>query len=91
MIYFSPCSVATLTQLLSNLCSETSNSWNDFLQMDFHFVLGIHNSIIKRKEEEAKRQKDEESKYKTSAPSMPSMSSIKSQIPKPPSIPSIRR
>jgi len=76
-------------ELLSTLSKETSNSLKELLNMDFHLILGMYNTLrvmAKKQEEEEKKQQE---KQRQSTPSMPSMSSIssaaKSAMPRMPS------
>lgn len=72
MTSFRPFAITDLMTLISSLSKETSNSYNDIMNMPGHILLGIYNTLVKIFEEEKKRQEDESSKYKSSIPSMTS-------------------
>lgn len=61
--------ITDLMTLISSLSKETSNSYNDIMNMPGHILLGIYNTLTKIFEEEKKRQDEESGKYKQSLPS----------------------
>lgn len=63
MTSFRPFAITDLMTLISSLSKETSNSYNDIMNMPGHILLGIYNTLVKIFEEEKKRQEEESSNY----------------------------
>ena len=70
--------------MILTLSRHTSNDITALLAQPFHFVLGLHNLLIKQSEEAEKQQKQAQEGYgnykKPAMPKMPSSVSYKSPM-----------